>query len=194
MNNMVDLNSLVPAFAVLCDPEHRSGFKHFATAWHLGDGDWVSVWTEDRDVPSSLQLISVDGRDVAAISDCELEQGVLGFKSFQAPSALVPAKDYELHKRDALSVIGYPSVIDHPAFSLHRGSLSAERYVPYLCPWTLDSHLALFSADDGYITGQYYRGMQGAPVLNLHQQVVGIILDGTMEPSVPPLTRFRRLA
>ena len=191
---MVDVNKLVAAFAVLCDPEHSGGFRHFATAWHLGDGDWVSVWTESRPVPSSMQLISVDGQAIAAVSDCEIEQGVLGFRSQAIAGSLTPAKDYALHKRDQLSVVGYPSVIDHPAFSLHRGSLSAERYVPYLCPWVLSGHLALFSADDGFLTGQYFNGMQGAPVVNAHEQVVGIVLDGTSDPSVPPLTRFRRLA
>ena len=109
------------------------------------------------------------------------------------------AKDAELNKRDQLSVIGYPSLIDHPVFSLHRGSLDAERYYPYLCPWTLEGHLALFSMDDGFITGQFYHGMQGSPVMNAAQEVVGIVLDGTVaSPSgarpVPPLTRFRRLA
>lgn len=191
---MIDLHTLAPAFAVLCDPEHTSGFKHWSTAWHLGDGDWVSVWHGDKPVPPKMKLVSVSGQEIHDINDSEIEDGILGFRSWTAGGVLTAAKESPLHKRDTLSVLGYPSVIDHPSFSLHRGSLSAERYVPYLCPWTIDGHLALFSADDGYLTGQYYKGMQGAPVMNAQQQVVGIVLDGTVDPTVPPLIRFRRLA
>ncbi len=191
---MFDINSVADAFGVLCDPKHHAGFKHVATAWHLGDGDWVSAYTPKSNLPESLVLLVVTTGEIQEVSECETQEEVLGFHSYRAPAKLNVAKEVELFKRDPISVISYPSVIDHPAFSLHRGSLSADRYYPYLCPWTLDGHLSLFSAEDGYITGKFYYGMQGAPVFNNKREVVGIVLDGVDDGRAPPLTRFRRLA
>lgn len=192
---MFDINSVIDAFGVICDPDHHAGFKHVATAWHLGDGDWVSAYTPPSPLPDSLVLLVVTTGAVEAISNCEVENKLLGFQSVSVSSKLNVASDESaLQKRDEISVIGYPSVIDHPAFSLHRGSLSAKRYYPYLCPWKLDGHLSLFSADDGFITGKFYYGMQGAPVFNQQRDVVGIVLDGSDGKRAPSLTRFRRLA
>ena len=196
---MFDIHSVVPAFGVICDPnsaQDAGGFRHVATAWHLGNGDWVSVWNGEEKPHDQLQLLSVIDQRCENISNCEIQNGILGFNAFTADCALKIHSDSKLQKRDPVYSLGYPSVIDHPAFSVHRGSLTAERYFPYLCPWTMEAHIALFSADEGYITERFYKGMQGSPVLNAQQEVIGVIVDGSggANDSHVPLTRFIRVA
>jgi hypothetical protein len=131
---------------------------------------------------------------VTDIADWEWDNGLAGFTAnIPDVSPLPMRRGSEIHKRDRLWALGYPSMIDHPAFRLHRGSLDGERYFPYLCPWTINGHLALFSADDGYLTGRCYDGMAGGPVLDDTGHVVGVLLDGVAAPDHPALSRFRRL-
>lgn len=187
------MEKVAPACAVICDPQGPDGFRHIATAWHLGNGDWVSVWNEDTQPHEHLQLLSVYDQRCEPLRNCEVENGILGFNAFTAECTLKVNKENDLRKRDTVFALGYPTVIDHPAFSVHRGSLSAERYFPYLCPWTMNGHLALFTADEGYITECFYPGLQGSPVFNSAQEVIGVIIDGSGGGAHVPLTRFMRV-
>jgi len=188
------MHDLLPALAVLV---RRAPFEHLATAWSVAPGEWVTAWDGDpEDAPdlSGLLLIPADG-PALAISDWEHDAGIAGFRTAApAPLTLPSADGAELHKRTPLRALGFPSVIDHPAFRLHRGSLDAARYAPYLCPWTITGHLALFDSHDGWLTGRCYPGMAGAPVVTGDGRVVGVLTGGEPSPDHPPLARFRRLA
>ena len=195
---MNDLQTIAASCGVILGTDAQGRFEHVGTAWcvgsHSGESEWVTAWASE-DVPKDLRLLGADSTTALEISGWEWEAGIAGFT---APmSSTVPElpvrRGKELRKRDRLWALGYPSMIDHPAFRLHRGSLDAERYVPYLCPWTIQGHLALFTAADGYLTGRCYEGMAGGPVLDEEGHVVGVLLDGQAAPDHPALTRFYRL-
>lgn len=190
MNN---LEVIAPSCGVLLR-FNRSSFEHLGTAWTIAPGEWVTAWTSPEAPDSDVMLMSVDDGTVAPLSNWECEDGLAGFTSMTRPTHLTVDRDAELGKRVRLVAMGYPCLIDHPAFMLHRGSLDPARYLPYLCPWMMNGHVGLFSADNGYITGRLYPGMAGGPVLNEQHHVVGVLLDGGYAPDHPPLTRFRRLA
>jgi len=107
---------------------------------------------------------------------------------------LAARRDGDLAKRDRLWALGFPDVINHPALRLARGSLTPERYFPYACPWTIQGHLALFGAREGWLTGRCYPGMEGGPVLDEAGVVVGVLAASPASPDHPPLARFHRLA
>lgn len=176
---------------VVCNTD--GAFRHLASAWSVGGGDWVSAWSEeDLATDVDLMLIAAGG-DIVPVTDLEHADGVAGFHAELAVPGLAIAQAAALRKRMLLEAVGYPCVIDHPAFALSHGSLNAERYLPYLCPWRISGHLALFSADDGYLTGDCHAGMPGGPVLDETGLVVGMVVEGFVAPGQVPLTRFRRL-
>ena len=191
---MHDLSTIASSCGVLLGLDAQGHFEHLATAWSVGPDEWVTAWPSDKP-PTDVSLIYTNTGAIDAVQDWEWENGIAGFRAHVANSipALPLRRGKELHKRDGLWALGYPSMIDHPAFRLHRGSLDAERYFPYLCPWVMQGHLALFSANDGYLTGRCYGGMAGGPVLDLDGHVVGVLLDGQAAPEHPALTRFHRL-
>jgi hypothetical protein len=190
--NMNDLESVAPFCGVLL--RRANGiFEHLGTAWTVGPGEWVTAW-EGEAPGTDVTLMSVQDGTVSPIADWECENRIAGFTSQRRDSHLMVEREAALSKRMRLVAVGYPCMIDHPSFLLHRGSLDAVRYLPYLCPWTITGHMGLFSSDDGYLTGRFYPGMAGGPVLDDELRVVGILLDGGFAPEHPPLTRFRRLA
>jgi len=191
---MHDLPTIASSCGVLLGTNAEGHFEHVATAWSVGPDEWVTAWSAEEP-PKNLRLIYTNTGAIDAVQEWEWESGIAGFKAHVATNvpSLPLRRGKELHKRDGLWALGYPSMIDHPAFSLHRGSLNAERYFPYLCPWVIQGHLALFSANDGYLTGRCYGGMQGGPVLDCDGHVVGVLLDGQASPDHPALTRFHRL-
>ncbi len=189
---MHDLSTIAPSCGVLLGTDAQGRFEHVATAWCVGRDEWVTAWAGEEP-PVHLRLLAADGAAEVDVSGWEQEGGIAGFTAKAGDIPALPVhRGKELHKRDRLQMVGYPSMIDHPAFRLHRGSLNGERYLPYLCPWTIHGHLALFSADDGWLTGRCYEGMGGGPVLD-DEGVVGVLLDGVPSPEHPPLARFRRL-
>jgi hypothetical protein len=191
---MHDLPTIASSCGVLLGQNEDGQFEHMATAWSVGPDEWVTAWPADR--PSTdLRLLYTNTGAVDQVQGWEWEDGIAGFRAHVAASVpvLPLRRGKDLRKRDHLWALGYPSMIDHPAFRLHRGSLDAERYFPYLCPWVMQGHLALFSANDGYLTGRCYAGMAGGPVLDSDGHVVGVILDGEVAPDHPALTRFHRL-
>jgi len=194
MPRMIDLDATAPALGIIIDHAGTGGFDHVATAWSVGAGEWVTAWLGEAPDVSTLRLLTAVGGAIEPIVDWEQDGSVVGFRSGEAHSALTVTGGIELHKRQALVAVGYPAVIDHPIFQISRGSLTAERYLPYLCPWMVDGHLALFSAEEGYLTGRYYPGLRGAPVLSAGGEVVGVVEDGMGERAHPPLTRFARLS
>lgn len=188
---MLDLDRIAAASGILVDPA-GGDFVHHATAWSLGDGGWLTVWDAEAPLGDSLRLLcAVDG-SVHAPRAWERDGEVVAFTCDTAAAALVPAVEPELRKRQALTAVGYPSVIDHPAFALARGSIDCERYIPYLCPWRIPGHLALFTRDSGFLTGESHPGMCGGPVVAEDGHVVGILAD--TPAGTPPLTRFVRIA
>jgi hypothetical protein len=189
---MDDIGRVMDACGIIVGTGIDGAFAHFGTAWSLGGGDWVAAWP-DEVPPRDPRLLCLADGAAHDITGWECEDGVAGFASLAAVGSLALAKDAVLHKRDPLSALGFPSVVDHPAFRLHHGSLDAERYLPYVCPWVIAGHLALFSSQDGWIAGQFYPGMAGGPVLDPAGAVVGLLLDGAGGGGHPPLTRFRRL-
>ncbi len=197
--NQISLPSLeivAESCAVLCGINKDGVFEHLGTAWSLAEGEWVTVWEGQAAPPATgICLLHVFDGTISQIEQWESDGVVAGFRSTPAKSTLsvMSVDDGSISKREALLSVGYPCVIDHPSFGLARKSLNAERYVPYCCPWRLQGHLALFTAEEGYLTGRYYAGMNGSPVLNEAGQVVGIITGGEPAPDHPPLTRFRRL-
>ncbi|MDA3962782.1 MAG: hypothetical protein PF961_18510 [Planctomycetota bacterium] len=189
---MTDLDRIAAASAILVDPE-GADFVHHATAWSVGGGGWITSWDPEVPVPASLRLLLATEGSVHEIGDWEQDGEIVGFtSSATADIDLILSTSDELHKRQRLTAVGYPSVIDHPAFALSRSSLDCERYFPYLCPWTIEGHLALFSVDAGYLTGGSYRGMRGGPVFAADGSVVGILASG--DAGAPPLSRFLRIA
>lgn len=188
------LHSVAQHCGVLVGPDRVGAFRHWATAWTLGGGEWVTAWGEEPP-PAEVRLLIADGR-IGELAAWERgDDGIAGFRSLDTgeglptvPEGVVPAK------RDPLAAIGYADLIDHPSLLLHRGSLTAERYVPYLCPWAIQGHLALYGAQVAWIAGRFYAGMAGAPVLDRDLRVAGVLLGGDGSPEHPPLARFRRLA
>lgn len=190
---MNDLETIAPSCGVLLRLAQGT-FAHLATAWTLSPGEWVTAWSPSEPPGADVVLMSVQDGRVAPIADWECDNGLAGFTSLRLDTTLAVERDAALSKRMRLVAIGFPCMIDHPSFNLHRGSLDAERYLPYLCPWIITGHAGEFSAADGFLTGRFFSGMAGGPVLDDEQRVVGILLDGSTACDHPPLTRFRRLA
>jgi len=189
------LQQMAPSCGVLLGLDAQGRFDHVGTAWAVGPDEWVTAWAGEE-APTHLSLLWANGGAPVPVSGWECEEGVAGFTAtLGVEVAPLPVRrGAELTKREPLWALGYPSMIDHPSVRLHRGSLDAERYFPYLCPWTMGGHLALFTAQDGWLTGRFYAGMAGGPVLDAAGQVVGLLLDGGYAQDHPALTRFRRLA
>lgn len=191
---MIDLDRVAEACAVLVDPDAPAGFCHHATAWSVGPGEWVSVWPHEEAPAPSLRLLPVVGGGEFPVHSWEHDGGLAGFRSTSARGNLPVARGAALHKRMPLCAVGWPSIIDHPSFSLHRGSLDAERYLPYLCPWRLDGHLALFTATMGYLAGRAWAGMEGGPVFVPDGDVIGVLAPSVHhQAGEPPLAAFLRL-
>jgi len=190
---MIEAASVINACGVVVGQGPDGAFAHLATAWSLGDGDWVCAWSQQEPPRAPRLICCADG--VAGMIDAwECEDGIAGFTAMVAPGRLGIATGATLHKRDPLWAIGFPSLIDHPAFALHHGSLDAERYQPYLCPWVVEGPLLVFSSQDGYLAGRLYPGMQGGPVLAGDGRVVGVLVASAQGEAQVPLTRFHRLA
>lgn len=192
---MIDLDAVTAACGVLVDPDGGEGFAHLATAWCVGPGEWLTAWEDDEPPSPTAGLMSARDGGLHALDGWERDGPVAAFRCAGRAPALPLGDDAALRKRVPLEAVGYPSVIDHPAVHLHRGSLDPERYFPYLCPWRVPGHLALFTAEEGFLTGRIYRGMAGGPVIAAGGGVVGLLLDpvGNDGPH-PPLGRFRRIA
>ncbi len=192
---MNDLHAIASRCGVLLGSDAQGRFEHIGTAWCVGEHEWVTAWASEEP-PLRLQVLATNTGEIADIEAWEWEAGIAGFVAhLPTPIAALPVRrGSDLRKRDQLRALGYPSMIDHPAFRLHRGSLDGARYYPYLCPWLIEGHLALFSATDGYLTGRCYEGMAGGPVIDVDGHVVGVLLDGQAAPDHPALSRFHRLA
>lgn len=189
---MHDLQPIAPSCAVLLGSDAQGRFDHLATAWCVGPREWVAAWAGEEPPAGPLRLLSVTDGAVAEVAGWEQDDGLAGFTAALDARPLATATT-ELHKRVPLWALGWPSTIDHPAFRLSRGSLDPQRYFPYLCPWTVSGHCALFSASDGWLTGRCYPGMAGGPVLDAAGAVVGVLLGSEPSPDHPPLARFQRL-
>ena len=136
------IDSITSACGIIINPRSAEGFRHLATAWQLASGEWLCAWQEDEQDPTDLQLIHAHSGKVCAISHWEQDSGLAGFRSDAVEQSLsISDENTTLSKREPLLAVGYPSVISHPAFSIHRGSLSGELYHPYLCPWIIEGHL-----------------------------------------------------
>jgi hypothetical protein len=184
--------SLAPACGVVVAPQ--GDFQHVATCWSVGPGEWVTVLADEEVVPSAnwRLLLAADGT-CHPMTDWDIDGVVAGFKSTEAPTTLtVVPEGSPLKKRQALIAFGYPEVIDHPMLNLHRGSLDAERYYPYLCPWLVEGHVGLLGVDICFLAGATFNGMRGGPVVDAVGDVVGIIGKTTGQSSLP-LTPFHRL-
>lgn len=190
---MLALPDLAPACAVLVGRDSAGRFAHLGTAWCMGAGEWVSAWTGE-DPPDEAILISVQDGRTAVVQGWELADGLAGFTADVSAPILPTRRDAPLTKRDRLHALGFPDIIDHPALALARGSLDVGRYFPYLCPWVIQGHLALFSGQEGWLTGRCYPGMEGGPVIDEHGLVVGVLAHSPVSPDHPPLARFHRLA
>ena len=187
------LNDIVPALGVMIrEAEH--GFEHLATCWHLGDGGWVSALTPGAVLPEDARIVTVADGACYSLESVEERDGVLGIQASGAAVGDLSLSSQELGKRAVVSVVAYPEVIDHPLLQLSRRSLTATDYVPFLCPWSTEGHIALFSADDGFVTGSWYAGMNGAPVLDSAGAVLGVAINGSTDANHPPLIQFRRLS
>ena len=184
--SMIDLDGITAACGIIYTIGEQ-GFRHVATAWSVGTGEWISACLPD-DV--ELHLLTARDGTTAAIDGIERDGEVAGFTSHDVGCSL-SVGDEPVRKREQVSVVGYPTVIDHPSFRLHRGSLDHERYYPYLCPWAGGGHLSLFSKDFGYATVPTWPGMNGSPVFGDDGRVVGVVLS--ISQGEPPLTRFQRL-
>lgn len=193
---MLDLNRIAACCGVVF-ARTAGGLVHHATAWSAGQGDWVTAWPgEEPEIPpEGLHLILAADGTVHALSGWEYEAGVVGMTGPDiGPGLGVRPAGQPLRKRDRLMAFAYPDMIDHPAVSLARRELTPELYYPWLCPWTVQGHLCLFTSTDGFLTGGAYPGMAGGPVLDEGGLAVGVVLGGESAPGQPPLTRFRRLA
>lgn len=187
-----DAGAITAACGVLVS--NQDGLRHHTTAWSVHPGEWLSLWPADAPAPDGLHLLLARDGSVAPIEGWEAaDDGLVGFRSQAAERSLALDDTGSLAKRQPLLVVGYPSVIDHPAINLHRGGLDPTHYHPYLCPWIVHGHLALFAAERGWLAGAGYPGMEGAPVLTADGHVVGVVdgYGGGVEQ--PPLVSFRRL-
>lgn len=193
---MHDLNRIANACGVVIT-RTAQGLLHHGTAWSVGPGEWISAWPGDEpeEPVAGLELMLARDGSVHPLSGWEYDGGVVGFAGPDLGAALeVHPEGAQLHKRDRLFALGYPDMIDHPSVRLARSSLTPELYFPYFCPWSIQGHLSLFSSRNGFLTGRFYAGMAGGPVLAADGTVVGVLLGGDASPEHPPLTRFARLA
>lgn len=193
---MHDLDRIAQACGVVIT-RTASSILHRATAWSVGPGEWVTAWPGDEpeDPPHGLELMLARDGSIHPLSGWEWDGGIVGLKGPDLGSALpVHDEGAQLHKRDRLFALAYPDMIDHPAVRLSRSGLTPELYFPYFSPWTIQGHLCLFTAREGFLTGRCYPGMAGGPVLGADGKVVGVLLGGEASPDHPPLTRFARLA
>lgn len=176
--------------------EGPEGLVHHGTAWSVGPGEWVTAWPyPEPENPPRLSLLLANAGSVHPLEGWEYDDGLVGLSGPDIGRALpVHPEGAVLHKRDRLFAFGYPDVVDHPSIRLARRELTPELYYPYLCPWTITGHLCLFTSQDGFLTGRFYPGMAGGPVLAADGTVVGVLMGGEYSPAHPPITRFRRLA
>lgn len=190
------IDDVTAACGIIIDPQSSTGFRQLGTAWQVAPGEWLTAWLEEDPPPASCQLLAAHSGAVSTISSWEQEGGIAGFRADAIPASLEIGGDGDdLSKRQTLIAVGYPSVIAHPAFAIHRGSLDAERYHPYLCPWIIEGHLALYTKDQGWLAGVAYHGMVGSPVLNERGKVVGLLSEvSDPDPSLVPLASFKRIA
>jgi len=196
---MIDLDRIASLCGIIIGADSAGRFTHLATACAIGPGEWVTAWDDSEPPQGKLELLCARDGSVAGIERWEVGEGIAGFISRDLGSSLevaspAAAADHPLHKRESLWAVGYPTMIDHPAFRLASGSLTPERYFPYLCPWIIEGFLSLFTEENGYLSGQYFSGMAGGPVLNDNNEVVGLLLGGEASREHPPLAKFRRLA
>lgn len=193
---MHDLNRIANCCGVVFT-RSAAGIHHHATAWSVGPGEWVTAWDagEDPDeAPVGLQIMLARDGSVHALDGWEHDAGIVGLRGPDIGDALpVHDEGATLKKRDRLWALGYPDMIDHPSIRLARRELTPELWFPYFCPWTLQGHLCLFTSSDGFLTGRFYGGMAGGPVLDAGGKVVGVLQGGDASPEHPPLCRFRRL-
>jgi hypothetical protein len=193
---MHDLNRIANCCGVVLT-RTAGGILHRATAWSVGPGEWVTAWPGDEpeEQPHGLELMLARDGSVHPLTGWEWDAGVVGLRGPDIGAALeVHGEGAQLHKRDRLFAMAYPDMIDHPTVRLSRTALTPELYFPYFCPWTVQGHLCLFTAREGFLTGRFYAGMAGGPVLGADGTVVGVLLGGDASPEHPPLTRFARLA
>ena len=185
------IDTLAPACGVIVATD--GNFKHVATCWSMAPGEWVTVLADDQAVPSAdwRLILAADG-SVHEMTEWDIDGVVAGFKAAAAPQTLTIAGEGHLRKRQTVQAFAYPEVIDHPAIALHRASLDADRYFPYLCPWRLSGHIALLSVETCFLAGATYPGMRGGPVLDADGAVVGILGEAPAAGSLP-LTPFWRL-
>ena len=188
---MDTVDILASACGVVVSPE--GDFQHLATCWSVGPGEWVTVLADEEVVPRAdwRLLVAADG-SCHPMTDWEIDGVVAGFRSAEVAHTLKTASEGQIRKRQQLTAFGYPEVIDHPMISLHRPSLDAERYFPYLCPWLVEGHVSLLSADMCFLAGATFNGMRGGPVVDANGEVVGII-GKTPGNSALPLTPVHRL-
>lgn len=195
MSPVIDLNQVAACCGVVVSTG-AEGLLHHGTAWSVGPGEWVTVWSgPEPEVLPRLSLILADDGSLHRLDGWEYDDGLVGLRGPDIGRALpVHPEGAVLRKRDRLCAFGYPDVVDHPSIRLARRELTPELYYPYFCPWTITGHLCLFTSSDGYLTGRFYPGMAGGPVFAADRTVVGLLLGGDYSPEHPPLCRFRRLA
>ena len=190
---MLDLHAITPSCAVLLGQDTAGRFEHLGSAWCVDHHAWVTSWNVAVP-PENAVVMSVQDGTIATISAWEFDAGLAGFTAALEAPPLTTRRTGDLTKRDRLWALGFPDVINHPALRLARGSLDPARYFPYVCPWTVQGHLALFAASQGWLTGRCYPGMEGGPVLDEAGAVVGVLASSPASPDHPPLARFHRLA
>ena len=132
---MHDLPTIASSCGVLLGTDAQGRFEHIATAWSVGSDEWVTAWSSPEpsaQPPQDLRLLYTNTGAIDTVQNWEWEDGIAGFTAHVAANvpALPLRRGKELHKRDGLWTLGYPSMIDHPVFRLHRGSLDADRYFP----------------------------------------------------------------
>lgn len=196
---MPDLDLVTSFCGIIIGSDAAGRFTHLATACAIGAGEWVTAWDAEEPPAEKLELLCARDGSVADITGWEVGDGIAGFLSKDLGGSLEVASptafaEHPLHKREPLWAVGFPNMIDHPSFRLAHGSLTPDRYFPYLCPWIIEGFLSLFTEYDGFLSGQYFSGMAGGPVLNADNEIVGILLGGEPGREHPPLAKFKRLA